>query len=54
MVPQKPKSWLQKIKQRSAHHYALFKQELPFGHKVERDKTRYNRKQKHKNKDLDQ
>jgi hypothetical protein len=52
--PQKPKTWLQKIKQRSAHHYALFKGDLPFGHKVEVDKTKYTRKQKHKGKAIDE
>jgi len=52
--PQNPKTWLQRIKKRSAHHYALFKDDLPFGHKVERDRTKYTRKQKHKNKGEDQ
>lgn len=52
--PQKSKGWPSKMKKRSAHHYALFKSDLPFGHKVEVDKTKYNRKTKHKNKDIDQ
>ena len=53
--PQNPKSWLQRIKKRSAHHYALFKDDLPFGHKVEQDKTKViDRKRKHKNKDIDE
>ena len=52
--PQNPKGWVQKMRKKSAHHYALFRDDLPFGHKVEVDKTKYNRKVKHKNKDLDQ
>ena len=39
----------QKIKQRS--HYMLFNSELPFGHQVERDRTKYTRKAKHRNND---
>lgn len=39
-----------KIKQRTATHYALFRGDLPFGHKVEKNKKKYNRKSKHKEK----
>ena len=39
-----------KIKQKSATKYALFRGDLPFGHKVEPDKKKYNRKTKHKEK----
>lgn len=39
----------QKLKQR--RHYALFNSELPFGHRVERDRTKYTRKQKHRKAD---
>ena len=45
--PQQPKPWHQRIRN-------LFERDLPFGHKVEKDKTKYNRKVKHKNKDIDQ
>ena len=38
----------QKMKTRS--HYALFNKDLPFGHKVERDRTKYTRKSKHRGK----
>ena len=45
-IPQKPKQWRQRIKN-------LFDQELPFGHEVERDKTKIiDRKRKYK-KDID-
>ena len=37
-----------RIKQRIATQYALFRGDLPYGHKVEKDKTKYNRKVKHK------
>ena len=51
--PQKPKGWQGRLKQRSAHQYALFKNDLPFGHRVEKDKTKMiDRKRKHK-KELD-
>jgi len=40
-----------KIKMNTRRHYALFNQELPFKAKVERDRTKYTRKQKHKNAD---
>ena len=46
-IPQKPKPWRQRIKN-------LFDRELPFGHRVEKDKTKMiDRKRKHK-KDLDE
>lgn len=32
-------------------HYALFNPELPFKAKVEQDRTKYNRKTKHRNKE---
>ena len=45
-IPQKPKPWRQRIKN-------LFDRELPFGHRVEKDKTKMiDRKRKHK-KELD-
>jgi len=51
--PQKPKGWQGRLKRRSAGHYALFKNDLPFGHRVEKDKTKMiDRKRKHK-KELD-
>jgi hypothetical protein len=52
--PQKPKGWQGRLKRRSAGHYALFKDDLPFGHKVEEDKTKViDRKRKHKSKNID-
>ena len=39
-----------KLKQRIAIHYALFRGDLPFGHKVEKNKKKYNRNSKHKEK----
>ena len=39
----------QKMKQR--RHYALFNRDLPFKAKVERDRTKYTRKRKHRNAD---
>ena len=47
-VPQNPKPWYQRIRIKN-----LFERDLPFGHKVEKDKTKYNRKVKHKGKDID-
>jgi len=46
-IPQKPKPWRQRVRD-------LFERDLPFGHKVERDRTKYTRKEKHKPKDLDE
>jgi len=48
MIPQKPKPWTRRA-------IELFSDNLPFGHKVEKDKTKYNRKIKHSksNKELD-
>jgi len=40
MIPQKPKPWTRRA-------IELFSNNLPFGHKVERDRTKYNRKIKH-------
>ena len=48
-VPQQPKPWYQRIRIKN-----LFERDLPFEHKVEKDRTKYNRKVKHKNKDIDQ
>lgn len=42
-----------KQKQVTRAHYALFRADLPFGHKVERDRTKYTRKQKHSKKDAE-
>ena len=42
--PQQPKPWHQRIRN-------LFERDLPFGHKVEKDKTKYTRKKKHKRRD---
>jgi len=39
--PQQPKPWRQRIRN-------LFERDLPFRHKVEKDKTKYTRKEKHK------
>ena len=39
--PQQPKPWRQRIRN-------LFERDLPFRHKIERDKTKYTRKDKHK------
>ena len=49
MAPQKQKPWYLRFWKKD-----LFERDLPFGHKVERDRTKYTRKQKHKNKDIDQ
>jgi|MEHZ01.5.fsa_nt_MEHZ011393103.1_27 hypothetical protein len=40
MIPQKPKPWTRRA-------IELFSIDSPFGHKVEKDKTKYNRKIKH-------
>ena len=40
-----------KMKQNIRRHYALFNAELPFKARVERDRTKYRRKRKHKNAD---
>ena len=46
-IPQKPKPWRQRVRD-------LFEKDLPFGHKVEQDKTKIiDRKRKYK-KDIDQ
>lgn len=37
-----------KVKMNIRRHYALFNQELPFKAKVERDRTKYTRKTKHR------
>lgn len=37
-----------RIKMKTRAHFKLFNRELPFGAKVERDRTKYNRKQKHR------
>ena len=42
---------VKKVKMKVRRHYALFNQELPFKAKVERDRTKYTRKRKHKNVD---
>ena len=41
----------QKLKQR--RHYALFDRDLPFRARVERDRTKYTRKSKHRGKDVE-
>lgn len=38
-----------KIKVGIRRHYALFDRDLPFKAKVEVDRTKYNRKKKHRN-----
>ena len=46
--PQQPKPWHQRIKN-------LFERDLPFGHKVEKDKTKViDRKRKHKKRGIDE
>lgn len=42
-----------RAKMKSKSHYVLFRADLPFGHKVERDRTKYTRKTKHRGKDMD-
>ena len=39
---------IKKTKIRCQTAYALFRGDLPFGHKVMRDKTKFKRKTKHK------
>ena len=46
-IPQKPKPWRQRVRD-------LFEKDLPFGHKVEQDRTKYNRKKLKKPKDIDE
>jgi len=47
-IPQKPKPWRQRVRD-------LFERDLPFGHKVEQDKTKViDRKRKYKPKDIDE
>lgn len=41
-----------RIKMKTRNHYALFNKDLPFKAKVERDRTKYTRKRKHKNETL--
>ena len=40
-----------KIKMNIRRHQALFNKDLPFKAKVERDRTKYTRKRKHRNAD---
>lgn len=40
-----------KIKMNIRRHQALFNKDLPFKAKVERDRSKYTRKRKHKNAD---
>lgn len=42
-----------RAKTKCAVAYALFRADLPFGHKIIKDKTKYNRKTKHIKKDLE-
>ena len=46
-IPQKPKPWRQRVRD-------LFERDLPFGHKVERDRTKYKRKPKHPGGEVDE
>ena len=39
----------QRLKMKTRRHYALFDRDLPFKAKVERDRTKYTRKRKHRN-----
>ena len=39
---------IRKLKLRSQTHYALFRADLPFKPKVEKDKTKFKRQPKHK------
>jgi len=41
---------IRKLKLRSQTHYALFRADLPFKPKVEKDKTKFKRQPKHKDK----
>ena len=43
-----------KIKMKVRRHYALFDRDLPFKARVERDRTKYTRKAKHRGKDVEQ
>jgi len=45
-APQKQKPWHRRALE-------LFSDNLPFWHKIEKDKKKYNRKTKHKLKDID-
>lgn len=40
-----------KIKMNIRRHQALFNKDLPFKQRVERDRTKYTRKRKHRNAD---
>lgn len=40
------------MKMKTRSHYALFNKDLPFRAKVEKDRTKYSRKAKHRGKDL--
>ena len=40
------------LKMKTRAHYALFDPELPFKAKVEKDRTKYSRKSKHRGRDL--
>jgi hypothetical protein len=43
-----------KIKMKVRRHYALFDRDLPFwAQRVERDRTKYTRKSKHRGKDVE-
>jgi hypothetical protein len=44
---------IKKTKIRCQTAYALFRGDLPFGHKVMRDKTKFKRKPKHNKKGID-
>ncbi len=39
---------IRKLKLRSQTHYALFRADLPFKSRFEKDKTKFNRQPKHK------
>jgi len=41
---------IRKLKLRSETHYALYRADLPFKHKIEKDKTKFKRQPKHKSK----
>lgn len=42
-----------RLKRASQTHYALFRSDLPFGHKVQRDQTKFRRHQKHRKNEHD-
>jgi hypothetical protein len=42
-----------RLKRASQTHYALFRGDLPFGHKVQKDKTKFQRHSKHKKNEQD-